>query len=134
MAEQFKIGDTVCKINQKCNSARFGDIYTAVRDVWSNNANGELGIGDDLHNLCHCPNEWELVTNKKIMGNLTEKFVLAFTSEPKKSFRKAGITNGDDVLTDEGARVFLTWLLHNKHAEEFKKDIVDGILEDKDAK
>mgnify|MGYP001565820297 FL=1 len=62
--------------------------------------------------------------------NIKEKFVLAITPEPKKSFRKVGITDGDDILTDEGTRIFLTWLLHNKYAEEFKKDVVDGILEE----
>jgi hypothetical protein len=64
--------------------------------------------------------------------NLKEKFVLAIISEPKKSFRKAGITNGDDFLTDEGTKIFLTWLLHNKFADEFKKDVVDGILKEKE--
>lgn len=65
------------------------------------------------------------LTNKDM--NITEKFKLFITPEPKKSFRKAHITNGDDFLTDEGQRVFLVWLL-NKHADEFKTDIVDGIL------
>ena len=69
------------------------------------------------------------ITSKNNM-NIKEKFVLAITPEPKKSFRKVGITDGDDILTDEGTRIFLTWLLHNKYAEEFKKDVVDGILEE----
>jgi len=63
--------------------------------------------------------------------NLKEKFVLAITPEPKKSFRKAGVTDGDDILTEEGTEIFLTWLLHHKFAEEFKKDVVDGILKEK---
>jgi len=76
--------------------------------------------------------------NKKVDNNINttmnikEKFVLAITPEPKKSFRKAKITDGDDVLTDEGTKVFLTWMLHNKFAEEFKKDVVDGILKEKE--
>lgn len=61
---------------------------------------------------------------------LKEKFILSITSEPKKSFRKAGITNGDDILTDDGAKVFLSWILHSKFAEEFKKEVVDSMLED----
>jgi hypothetical protein len=53
------------------------------------------------------------------------------TKEPQKSFRKAGITNGDDLLTGDGQQIFLSWLLHEKYADDFKKEIVDGILEEK---
>jgi ABC-type Co2+ transport system permease subunit len=53
------------------------------------------------------------------------------TPEPKKSFRKAEITNGDDILTEDGGKIFLTWLLHNVYAEQFKKDVVERILKEK---
>ena len=59
---------------------------------------------------------------------LKEKFVLGLTPEPKKSYRKVGITNGDDVLTDEGMKIYLTYLL-NKDTD-FKKDVVDSMLVD----
>ena len=65
---------------------------------------------------------------KNIM-NIKEKFILSLTSEPKKTFRRAGITDGDDLLTDEGQKVFLTWLLHSKFAEEFKKEVADELVE-----
>lgn len=71
--------------------------------------------------------ESDLTLINKTM-NIKEKFVLALTKEPQKTFRKAGITNGDDLLTTDGQNIFLSWLLHTKHAEEFKKDIVDGLL------
>ena len=59
--------------------------------------------------------------------NIKEKFALAFIKgEPEKSFRKTGITNGDDFLTEDGEKVFLGWLL-KKHGEEFKKDVVDDL-------
>lgn len=77
-------------------------------------------------------NEQKVDDNINKIMNLKEKFVLAIMSEPQKSFRKAGITNGDDILTDEGTKIFLTWLLHHKFAEEFKKEIVDGILKEKE--
>ena len=63
---------------------------------------------------------------------LKEKFVLAITPEPQKSFRKAGITNGDDLLTEEGSRVFLSWLL-TKNAEDFKKEVVNDLLKEKES-
>lgn len=61
--------------------------------------------------------------------NIKEKFILTLTREPQKSFRKAGITNGDDMLTDDGVKVFMTWML-NKNAEAFKTEVVDGLLAD----
>lgn len=61
--------------------------------------------------------------------SLLEKAALAFKKEPEKSFRKAGVTNGDDILTDEGTKVFLGFLL-KKHGEEFKKEVVDPILKE----
>lgn len=66
--------------------------------------------------------------------NLVEKFALTLTKEPKKSFRKLGIIDGNDLPTQEGARIFITWLLLSKYAEEFKKDVVDGMLKDLEAK
>jgi hypothetical protein len=65
---------------------------------------------------------------------LKECFILSLAKEPQKSFWKAGITNGDDLLTDEGAKVFLSWLLHNKFSEDFKKDVVDDLLKDQNDK
>ncbi len=65
--------------------------------------------------------------------DIKEKFQLAFKSEPEKSFRKAGVTNGDDYLTDDGQKIFLSWLL-KKHGTEFKTEVVDELLkEDKAA-
>lgn len=68
--------------------------------------------------------------NKNITMNIIEKFKLALKSEPQKSFRKAGITNGDDILTEDGQKIFLSWLLNEKYAADFKKEVVDGLLED----
>ena len=63
--------------------------------------------------------------------NIKEKFVLAITPEPQKSFRKAGITNGDDLLTEDGMNIFLSWLL-KKNQDDFKEKVVDGLLKDED--
>lgn len=63
--------------------------------------------------------------------SLAEKFALLFTKEPYKSFRKVGITNGDDVLTSQGANIFLTWML-NKHADEFNTDVVAKLLKEQE--
>ncbi len=61
--------------------------------------------------------------------NIKEKFALAFKSEPEKTFRKAGITNGDDFLTDDGQKIFLSYLL-KKHGVDFKKEVVDELVKE----
>src|SRR3990167_10070166 len=71
------------------------------------------------------------VITKNNQMNLKDKFTLAFKGEPEKTFRKTGITNGDDFLTEDGQHVFLGWLL-KKHGEEFKKDVVDDILKEQE--
>lgn len=77
------------------------------------------------------------ITNKinklNTMSQITEKFALALTKEPMKTFRKLGITNGDDILTDDGMKIFLSWLLNKKFAEEFKTDVADDMLKDQES-
>lgn len=70
----------------------------------------------------------ELISKKNAMENVMEKFEMTFKKEPMRSFRKAGITNGSDILTDDGAKIFLSWLLQ-KHGEDFKKDVIEELLE-----
>lgn len=67
------------------------------------------------------------------MNTLKEKFALLLTKEPFKSFRKAGITNGDDLLTEQGSHILLAWLLQ-KYGDEFKKDVVDELLKKEEEK
>jgi hypothetical protein len=123
---------------------KVGDL---VRRKWGTGGNGFIAEGKefivygldpegfiiDSYGKYHYAENLELVKNNKIMNTL-EKFSLAFKKEPEKSYRKAGITNGDDLLTDEGTKVFLSYLL-TKHPE-FKTEVVDGILaeETKDCK
>ncbi len=67
---------------------------------------------------------------KKQMG-LTEKFLSSLKKEPEKSWRKAGITNGDDIPTDEGMKLICTVLLQEN--EEIRKEmtkIAKDILDD----
>lgn len=73
----------------------------------------------------------ELIETNKTSMNLKEKFVAAFLSEPEKTFRKAGITNGDGILTDEGQQIFLTWLL-KQQGNTFKTEVVDQLAEEKE--
>jgi hypothetical protein len=80
--------------------------------------------------------DYNQIMSKKMCESTTglkEKFLISLKPEPQKSFRKAGITNGDDMLTQEGRDVFLSWLLA-KYGTDFKKEVVDEILKDKEEK
>lgn len=65
--------------------------------------------------------------------NLLEKFTQTLLSEPEKTFRKVGVTNGDNILTEEGQKIFLTWLL-GKYGDDFKKEVVDKLVEEEKKK
>jgi hypothetical protein len=134
---KFKVGDRVRgQYGDKIYEGTIVKIsYSGVivdRDGWGRwsclvredgSVAGADGMDDGIHNL-------ELIssTNKSTM-NIKEKFALAFKQEPEKSFRKAGITNGDDLLTEDGRQIFESWLL-KKHGEDFKKEVVDDLLKD----
>jgi len=79
-----------------------------------------------LENISVSFKEEELELINKNM-NIKEQFTLAMTPEPQKSFRKVGITNGDNILTEDGMKIYLSWRLM-KDATEFKKEIVDDMV------
>lgn len=122
----FRVGDKVNLIdNKNFNSIPVGKQGTIIESgIGINTVDFGYGTYQSVYN-----SQLALTNENKTM-NIKEKFILAITPEPKKSFRKVSITDGDDVLTEEGTKVFLTWLLHNKYAEEFKTDVVDGILKE----
>ncbi len=65
--------------------------------------------------------------NECANSSVLERFAIAVLPEPDKSFRKAGITNGDGILTSQGSAVLLTWLL-KKHGKEFNDEVVSELL------
>lgn len=67
--------------------------------------------------------------NNGVSMNLVENFKSLFVKEPQKSFRKLGITDNSDILTEDGKTLFLTWLF-NKHSDDFKKEVVDVLLKE----
>ena len=126
----FKVGDEVkivgyvdAFLNEK-DDGRIGNTVTTeqvgVDDVFPYKCSDEINRRDD---------EIELINNNKTMENVKEKFVALFIKEPEKTFRKAGITNGDSFLTEEGQSVFLGYLL-NKYGVDFKAEVVDEIVKE----
>ncbi len=131
MSKKFNVGDKVKCISEPCYSFGYQNVGVIVT---VSNITGEGKITEieewKHHGWCY-ENEWfELLSNKNnIMANLKEKFVGIFISEPNKTFRKVGITNGDNMLTSEGQEVFISWLLQ-KHGDEFKTEVADKMVEE----
>lgn len=137
----FKVGDRVTGLPGNGYSFTNDKAVMEVKEI-INESGMVVKILDHSKNSSEIGNEYTVIMNyfklinpaesgtkNNIMSNIKEKFILALTKEPQKSFRKAGITNGDDILTDDGAKIFLTWLL-NKNAEIFKSEVVDDLLKE----
>lgn len=130
----FKVGDKIivhCSEDDYCiKTWRGKDIEAEITDI-----SGDVihFRGDDGTLCSHELDAKRSGTRKLIINpinksmNLKENFTLIFTPEPQKSFRKAGITNGDNLLTDDGQKIFLSWLL-TKNQDAFKAEVVDGLL------
>jgi len=65
------------------------------------------------------------------MASLKDSFNLLFKPEPQRSFQKAGVTDGNDVLTSDGQTVFLSYLLR-KHGADFNTEVVQEILKQRE--
>ncbi len=130
--QEFKVGDRV-RTKVDCHSRDNGTIrrkgyeYTIAQIILQSTTyvcRESINVTDGIE-----AEKLELITNNKINMDMKEKFALAFKKEPEKSFRKAGITNGDDFLTTDGQSIFLSWLL-KKNGEDFKKEVVDDLLKE----
>ena len=129
----FEEGDLV-EQTSGCSGTSAGKKYI----VWHKSGQGLcVGEGSDL---CTCQCQWKLVqkhysSKSKHMEiqSLKEKFVNLFLTEPEKTFRKAGITNGDGLLTQNGGEIFSVWLL-KKFGDEFKTAVVDELVKEQEKK
>ena len=52
--------------------------------------------------------------------DIKSKIAIGLTPEPYKTFRKEGVVDGENVLTQQGKDVFLMFLLEN-NKEDFAK-------------
>lgn len=129
MKYSFKKGDKVKRINGENYGMNEGDTGIVTGDIETDNDSKDIHVkldkngNDTFHNVSNIV----LIAKNKNMNNLKEKFVGLFLTEPEKSFRKAGITDGDGMLTKEGTEVFLAWLL-KKNGDVFKTEVVDPLL------
>lgn len=141
----YQIGD-LCSVEKeaitkgKCGSFTtqyLNDNKSYIR-VTSLNSHGPsydiLDRNGQAIGACACFKYEHLIpfNSSSFMSTLKEKFVLLTTKEPEKTYRKAGLVDGDNLLNDEGAKIFLTWLLGKN--PEFKTEVADALVEEKEAK
>lgn len=139
MSREFKVGDRVRCVRPFADLKRCVGLTGTVICTGSDGfgvqfdefIDGHNCSGKGKHGYCRFGDESEVISlENKTMSKITEKFALALLPEPKKSFRKAGITNGDNLLTEDGMKIFLSWLL-TQNEDKFKTEVVDNLLEDK---
>lgn len=119
---EFKVGDSVIGVRVVNNLDCKNKVGKIVEISWSE-PRLKVVFTEAIDNPIYISNGGWWVNE----GDLKH----AVTPEPQKSFRRAEITDGDNLLTQDGQRIFLTWLL-GKYADEFKTAVVDGLLKKED--
>lgn len=119
-------GNEVATIQRDDGKSGCGNICSGNKSGWlvRRRPDGSWGGSENLGTLIKI-NGTTTQSKGGSMPTLRDQFALSLVKEPQKSFRKAGITDNNDMLTDEGMRIFMSWLLHNKHADEFLKTVTD---------
>lgn len=132
----MKIGDKVkCVCETSTNYGQIAIVTDICGDtIYVKYSDGDEGKGKSKYYKLTTENPINKVSGK--IMSLKESFLTGMLSEPMKSYRKAGITNGDNLLTEDGVKVFLSYLLSKEPLEGgFKTEVVDGIIADmKDSK
>lgn len=116
----FKVGDKVKVVG----IPYYDGMYGIVSRVSGQNAY--------IGTICFAPSNLQKVTKfstKGSSGSLLDMFKASFKKEPEKSFNKAGVTDAEDMLTDEGNALFINWFF-KKNQDAFKKEVVDPIIEE----
>lgn len=143
---EFKVGDKVFGLDD--NGKPFtGVVYSvdSLNMLTIDRDDGVSGNGTYIFNkdrngwsVSRLGGEWnyKLILIEKQNMNLKESVLLALTKEPFKSLRRAKITNGDDMLTEEGRELFINWLFRMNVktfvVDEAIKEALDEVKKDED--
>ncbi len=140
---KFKVGDKVKIINASTNDSywlsRVGQIGEVERIENSPRTWGGLlhpymiTIGNRTNSFPEEHLAPEHTLTKTTSMNLITTFKNITRTEPNKTFVKAGVMNEDLSLTSEGKELFIQFMF-DKHATEFKTDVVDAILAEQEKK
>lgn len=124
---KLKIGDSVKCIANDNGSGEYIGMEGSVISVGSCEYKYRYSVS-----FCSAGfSDEELKLTKNYM-NTKEKFALIFKGEPEKSLRKAGLTNGDDLATEEGVQLYVSYLM--KKDKTFLDEVVVPILKEEESK
>lgn len=129
---KFKVGDRVEFENDEFFIGEISDYHY----LWSDNTkfNGKVGKLDPRsrgfkYSYAVYEASIKLIEESKNNMNIKSIYKNITRKEPERSFVKAGITDSNDELTQEGKDLFLSFLLE-QHKDEFNKTVVQPILEE----
>lgn len=122
---KFKVGDKLRQVKAGNDSGEIGQITEIIAIT----PEGKYEANDSFWTENYLIENFELITNNKSNMSLTQKFINAFKPEPYMTFREKGITNSDDMLTEEGKDLYINWQF-KKDAATFKTDVADKIVDE----
>lgn len=127
---KFKKGDRVrCHYNGNGTNGYVGSEGIILSVGQTSNSTYPYEV--DFSRALFGDHELELVKKYKKVMTPIEKFALAFKSEPEKTFIKAGIMDTKGNLTSDGREIWTQWLV-KKFGDDFKTEVVDKIMAEKD--
>lgn len=127
---KFSIGDRVKYVGNNSGEHMSDDNLGDIGIITSIDCNNPVVLQDDGTKYYPYEHNLELITNKTIMTNVKEKFIGLFTKEPEKSYIKAGLMDNDKIATEDGIRVFVSYLMTK--SDDFKSEVVDKMLKEEE--
>jgi hypothetical protein len=128
----FKVGDRVInknRIGTLVDNNRCVAIPRHIFCIDYDNGAKDCIINENEINLIQ-----ENKSNKKFMSNIIEKARLLIKGEPEKSLIAKGITDINDILTEEGRQLFQDFLYRANKAAFVADSAVAALLSEKDDK
>lgn len=127
---KYKVGDRVRLINvdkSGGSETRIGDCAEVTSAIKTDKKTFYKIRFEDGYEYRVKSSEIEIISSiDKTITNMKEKFIQLFLSEPTKSLRKSGLINGDNIATDEGVKLYVSYLMTND--TKFNADVVQAML------
>ena len=125
---KFSIGDRVKYVGNNSGEQMSASNLGYVGVITSPDDNNLVVLRDSGKTYYPYEHNLELITNKTIMTNVKEKFIGLFTKDPEKSYIKAGLMDNDKIATEDGIRIFVSYLMTK--SDDFKSEVVDKMLKE----
>ena len=134
---KFKVGDKVTVQDSRHGHGFKRGEELVIRKVL------EIGsYGEEYHAMNAAGETWYIYGDEGIKSiktnkttNMLEKFLNLFDTEPKLSLKKAGFMDEKGIATEDGVKVYFTYMMNTlKEEDEFFTKIVKPLAEAKEKK